>query len=253
MASQPQLLVLVTGANAGIGYYTARHLAAKGYKVLVGSRSLSKANDAVERMKSEDETLPASALEALEIDLTNDATIAAAAAHVAEKHGSIDILINNAGISGDRTGPLRDYFNTVYNTNVVGTAAVTEAFIPLLQQSTAPAPGRRIVNVTSSLGSLAYAAQGRTPVTAYPAYAVSKTALNMLSLCTLHRLKADKIAVVMTTPGYCGTALNRFAGTKDPAEGALNTVYAATLGTYEEMNGKFTEELKDGKLDTVPF
>jgi NAD(P)-dependent dehydrogenase (short-subunit alcohol dehydrogenase family) len=254
MTSPAHLVVLVTGANAGLGYYTARHLAVKGNcTVLVGSRSLAKATDAIAKMKTEEPSIPASALEPLEIDITNDAGIAAAADHVAKTHGRLDVLINNAGISGDATRPLRTNFNAIFDANVVGTAAVTEAFIPLLRKSTAPAPARRIVNVSSSVGSLAYAQVGRTVSPAYTAYSVSKAALNMLSLYTMHRLKEDKIAVVMTTPGYCGTALNKFQGHKDPADGAWNTVHAATMGSYEDMNGKFAEDLTDGKLDIVPF
>jgi len=254
MSSPANLVVLVTGANAGLGYYTARHLAVKGnYTVLVGARSVAKATDAIAKMKTEEPSIPAAALEPLEIDITSDATIAAAAEHVDKAHGRLDILINNAGISGEAQRPLRTNFNDIFNTNVVGTAAVTDAFIPLLRKSTAPAPARRIVNVSSSVGSLAYAQVGRTVSDAYTAYSVSKAALNMLSLYTMHRLKDDKIAVVMTTPGYCGTALNRFMGHKDPADGALNTVHAATMGSYEDMNGKFTEDLNGEKLDIVPF
>jgi NAD(P)-dependent dehydrogenase (short-subunit alcohol dehydrogenase family) len=254
MTSNPNLVVLITGANAGLGYYTARHLAAKGnYTVLVGSRSLSKATDAIAKIKAEEPSVPAGALEPLEIDITNDAVIAAAAEAVAKAHGHLDILINNAGISGDAARPLRTNFNAVFDTNVVGTAAVTEAFIPLLRKSTAPAPARRIVNVSSSVGSLAYAEVGRGVAPTWTAYSVSKAALNMLSLYTMQRLKEDKIAVVMTTPGFCGTAINKFVGHKDPSDGALNTVHAATMGSYEDMNGKFTEDLTNGKLDIVPF
>jgi NAD(P)-dependent dehydrogenase (short-subunit alcohol dehydrogenase family) len=254
MTEQPKLVVLVTGANAGLGYYTARHLAAKGnYTVLVGSRAISKAVAAITQMKTEEPSIPAAALEPLHIDITDDASIAAAAAEVDRAHGALDILINNAGISGDSARPLRQNFNDVFNTNVVGAAAVTEAFIPLLRKSTGPTPARRIVNVSSSVGSLAYATAGRGVQPTWTPYSVSKAALNMLSLYTMHRLKDDKIAVVMTTPGFCGTAINKFAGFKDPADGALNTVAAATMGSYEDMNGKFTEDLKDGKLDVVPF
>jgi len=254
MTNPAHLVVLVTGANAGLGYYTARHLAVKGnYTVLVGSRSLAKATDAIAKLKAEEPSIAASVLEPIEIDITNDASIAAAADRVGDTHGRLDILINNAGISGDAARGMRANFNAIYDTNVVGTAAVTEAFIPLLRKSTAPAPARRIVNVSSSVGSLAYARAGQAVVPQYTPYSVSKAALNMLSLYTMHRLKADKIAVVMTTPGYCGTALNNFNGVKDPADGALNTVHAATLGSYEDMNGKFTENLTNGKLDIVPF
>jgi len=254
MSHQNQLLVLITGANAGIGYYTARHLAARGnFKVLVGSRSLSKAKDAIERMKTEEKSIPASALEPLEIDLTKDATISAAADQVDKTYGALDILINNAGISGNPSAPLRENYQTIFNTNVTGTAVVTEAFIPLLRKSKASAPGRRIVNVSSSLGSLTLAAAGRAINEAYTPYSVSKAALDMLSLYTLNKLKGDKIAVVMTTPGFCGTALNGFRGPKDPALGAMNTVHAATMGTFEDMNGKFTEDLKNGELAAIPF
>jgi NAD(P)-dependent dehydrogenase (short-subunit alcohol dehydrogenase family) len=254
MIHQNQLVTLITGANAGIGYYTARHLAVKGnFKVLVGSRSLSKAQDAIKRMMGEEQSIQSSALEPLEIDLTNDETISAAAEYIDKTYGALDILINNAGISGDPSLPQRENFQAVFNTNVTGTAMVTEAFIPLLRKSKAPAPGRRIVNVSSSLGSLTMTANGRAINPAYTPYSVSKAALDMLSLYTLNKVKDDKITVVLTTPGYCSTNLNRFRGLKDPALGALNTVHAATMGTFNDMNGKFTEELRNGEFDIIPF
>src|SRR4051794_19174913 len=98
MTAQPQLVVLITGANAGLGYYTARHFAARGtFKVLVGSRSLSKAHAAIAQMRVEEPAIAPADLEPLQIDVTDDATIAAAAAHITATHGALDILINNAG------------------------------------------------------------------------------------------------------------------------------------------------------------
>jgi len=238
------LLTLITGANQGLGYYTARHLARSGkHRVLVGSRSIVKATEAIQKMLGEDDTISASLLEPIEIDLNHDESISVAARHVESQYGHLDILINNAAISGEEyiqdTSP-RKRFNAVYDTNVAGTEVTTEAFIPLLKKSTAPAPGRRIVFVSSTLGSLTLATTGLLRPQ-YDAYAISKAALNMLTLYHVGGLRDDRIAVVATTPGYCATNLNNYGGTKAPEDGALEIVAAATEGGFE-MTGKFVQE-----------
>jgi NAD(P)-dependent dehydrogenase (short-subunit alcohol dehydrogenase family) len=241
--SQP-LLTLITGANQGLGYYTARHLARSGkYRVLVGSRSVVKAKEAIEKMVGEDDTISASLLEPIEIDLSHDESISTAARHVESEYGYLDILINNAAISGSeyKEDPTaRNRFNAIYDTNVAGTAVATEAFIPLLKKSTAPAPGRRIVFVSSTLGSLTLATTGLLRPQ-YAGYAISKAALNMLTLYHVGGLRDDKITVVATSPGFCATNLNNYGGTKAPEDGALEIVAAATEGGFE-MTGKFVQE-----------
>jgi NAD(P)-dependent dehydrogenase (short-subunit alcohol dehydrogenase family) len=238
-----QLLTLITGANQGIGYYTARHLARTGkYKVLVASRSLSKASDTIQRILGEDKSISPSVLEAIEINLSYDESISQAAKYIETQYGQLDILINNAAISGSEYSDLeqlRSRYNATYDTNVAGTAVVTEKFLPLLKKSTAPAPGRRIVFVSSELGSLTLAAKGVLNKD-YITYSVSKAALDMLALYYVGSLKADNIAVVVTTPGFCETNLNGYAGTRPADDGALEVVAAATEGGFE-MSGKFVK------------
>jgi len=235
------LITLITGANQGLGYYTARHLARTGkYQVLVGSRLLSKASDAIQKILGEDKSISPSLLEPIEIDLDHDQSISKAARYVETQYGHLDILINNAAISGSEITDFRDRFNAIYNTNVTGTALVTEEFIPLLKKSTAPAPARRIVFVSSELGSLTLAATRGVTNQAYVPYSVSKAALDMLAIYHVAGLKDDKIAVVTTTPGFCETNLNNFTGTRPADDGALEIVAAATEGGFE-MTGKFVK------------
>jgi len=234
--SQP-LLVLVTGANQGIGYYTAQHLASTGrYHVLLGARSLLKAENTAKQL-AKTKSIPPSLLEPIELDLSSDDSIAAAAEQVKSKYGHLDILINNAAISGaqfEGTETLRQKYHQVLDTNVSGTAVVTETFLPLLQASNAPSPGRRIVFVSSELGSMTVAARGLTNLQ-YTEYCCSKAALNMMALNYLKRLKDENITIVVTTPGFCSTQLNNNTGTRLPEDGAMEIVVAATEG----KNGTF--------------
>lgn len=256
MADSSPLLVLITGANAGIGYYTAQHLARAGnFKILIGARTSEKAQGAIDKLVSEDSSLSKSVFEPLVIDLTQNDSIQAAADHVSKSHGHLDILINNAGISGLGESPKldRETWQSIYNTNVIGTALVTDAFLPLLKKSTAAAPGRRIVNVSSELSSLTAASKSISSYHLIP-YSASKSALNMLTVYTMHRVKEDKITVVMTTPGFCATNLNNFRGFKAPDVGARNVFLAATEGDFDSMNGRFTSDpLDGGQLKTVEW
>lgn len=244
--SQP-LLVLVTGANQGIGYYTAQHLASSGkYRVLMGARSLAKAEEAVKKL-SQDKSIPSNLLESIEVNLCSDDSIAAAAKRVKDKHGHLDILINNAAIAGGPnfkgTETEREMFQEIYDTNVAGTAVLTDAFLPLLKASKAPSPARRIVFVSSELSSMTLAATGRTSLD-YRHYSCSKAALNRLALEYTNSLKDDDITVVTTSPGFCSTNLNGYIGTRAPEDGATEIVYAAT----EQENGTF---MKGGNI--VPW
>jgi NAD(P)-dependent dehydrogenase (short-subunit alcohol dehydrogenase family) len=253
MSASP-LLVLITGANAGLGYHTVHHLATMGgFHVLVGARTIAKAEGAIRQILVEVPQADASLLEPLVIDLTSDTKIAAAAVHVANKHGKLDILVNNAAISGADSSldSLRARYNAVFDTNVTGTAVVTDTFISLLQKSTAPT--RRIVMVSSTLGSLNLTHGGQAPKQErYVQYSVSKAALNMLTLYTMDRVNKDGIAVITMSPGYCATNLNNFSGILPPEEGALVIVDSITKGNFENMNGKFIGSRK-GKEESYPW
>jgi len=151
-------LILITGANQGLGYYTAQQLASQGnYHVLLGSRDFSKAEKAIQSLVS-DETVKVSSenLEPIQIDINDDDSIAAAVKTIDDKHHKLDILLNNAAIAlpeqeaykaGGST--LRKFYREHYETNVFGTVATAEAFIPLLRKG-----GKRLAFTSSSVGSL---------------------------------------------------------------------------------------------------
>jgi NAD(P)-dependent dehydrogenase (short-subunit alcohol dehydrogenase family) len=243
------LFVLLTGANAGIGYHVAHQLAKitgdVTYTTIVGARSIEKANATVQQLVKDDSSLSPDKFYALAIDLDSDESIASAAKNVEAKFGYLDILINNAAIVGTQDVSERQQYLDAFNTNVVGTVMVTKAFLPLLKKSKAPAvPGTRIVTVSSSLSSLAMIAKGRPITPQYAAYSTSKTALNSTSLYAWRTLKdaGDKIAVVTICPGFTSTKLNNFIGTKTPEDSAASIVKAATVGSWEEVNGKFLND-----------
>ena len=186
-------LVLITGANQGLGYAAAQNLAStNNYRVLIGSRSLAKAEDAIRQLRAEAANkIDGSTLVPVVLDVANDDSIAAAAKSISDKFGSLDILINNAGIatSPDTNVSLRDDYHAVFGTNVFGVAVIIDCFLPLLRASSYH--DRRIVNVTSGLGQMgvAYSTVSHYSAKAFalPIYRSSKAALNMLTAVTRRR------------------------------------------------------------------
>jgi len=157
-----QTTVLITGANRGLGYYAAQQMAATGkYLVLLGARELSKAEAAIKEIGSDTSVkVDTKNLTPIEIDVTSDASIVAAAKTVEQKYGSLDILLNNAGIAQAQTGKvedgsLRKAYQAQYDTNVFGAAATTEAFLPLLHKG----KKKRLTFTSSGLSSLKWAAE----------------------------------------------------------------------------------------------
>ena len=209
-------IALVTGANKGIGKEIARQLAAEGLTVYVGSRDAGRGERAAGEIGGD--------ARPLQLDVTDAASIAAAAKQV----GALDILVNNAGISLDDKTPDQqgaDEFRQVYETNVFGVVAVTNAFLPALRRSAHP----RIVNISSSTGSIAIAAD--RDVAGFAAYRSSKTALNMLTVLYAKALAADGVKVNALAPGLRKTGLNSRAAESggDPAEAAAGAVRLALL------------------------
>jgi NAD(P)-dependent dehydrogenase (short-subunit alcohol dehydrogenase family) len=228
-------IALVTGANQGIGLQIAKDLVAKGLTVLVGSRNLANGEMAARDIGA--------GAHAIQLDVTGAASIAAAAQRIGAEFGRLDILINNAGISkiGHPQGVVEDIvkngrissaplddIRTIYETNVFGVIAVTQAMLPLLRKSKAA----RIVNVSSGVGSLTrtLGPGGEHLRSIYGMYSASKTALNAVTVGLALDLAAEGIKVNAACPGYTKTALNNFMGTRTVEEGAREPMRLALLG-----------------------
>lgn len=220
--------VLITGANKSIGFETAKQLLQQGYYVYLGSRDKQKGSEAVSQLQAEG----LQQVELLEIDVTNIESVKKARHTLGQKIKSLDVLINNAGISGG--SPLHGYdtdvsvFKQVFDTNFFGVIEVTQAFIDLLKQSSQP----RIVNVTSGLGSLTL--QNDPGWKHYPvkpaSYVASKAALNAYTIVMAYNLRDTAFKINVVDPGYTATAFNNFSGPGTVPDAAARVVKAATLG-----------------------
>jgi NAD(P)-dependent dehydrogenase (short-subunit alcohol dehydrogenase family) len=212
-------IALVTGANKGIGKEIARQLAATGSRVYVGSRDAARGERAVADIGGDARLLV--------LDVTDTASIKEAASQLS----TLDILVNNAGISGEnRTADREDLatFRRIYETNVFGAVAVTNAFLPALRQSAHP----RIVNISSGTGSLAWSTGPQFPhLGSFAAYRSSKAALDALTIFYAQALAGEGIKVNAMAPGLRRTDLNATAAGSDgdPAEAAAGAVRLALL------------------------
>ena len=242
---QDRPVALVTGGNQGIGLQVAKDLVAHGFTVLIGSRQLDRGEAAAKEVGS--------GAIALQLDVTDQVSIAAAAARIRTELGRLDVLINNAAISNTRRQPgesVEEYaklnrpsnvsleeIRAVFETNVFGVIAVTQAMLPLLRE----APAARIVNVSSGAGSLTRNADPAHPGRSLfgPTYAASKTALNAMTLATAIELESTGIKVNAVSPGFIKTNLNNYAGTGTAEEGSREIVRAALLGP-DGPTGAFT-------------
>ena len=233
-------LALVTGANKGIGYQIAAQLAEVGATVLLAARDAGRREIAVATLRA-----TGGDVHPIALDVTDPATVRAAAAHVEEHFGRLDVLVNNAGIAGARaqtpsTADL-DTIRTVFDTNVFGVMTVTNAMLPLLRRSPAP----RIVNVSSGVGSLAAMSDPDSPLARMPpsaAYVPSKTTLNSLTVQYAKELRMDGILINAADPGYCATDLNNNTGYRTAAQGAAIAVRLATLGSDGPTGGFFNDD-----------
>ncbi|MEC3975901.1 SDR family oxidoreductase [Amycolatopsis sp. H20-H5] len=205
---------LITGANKGLGFETARRLVAAGHTVYVGSRNAQRGKEAAEQLGAR----------TVQLDTTDDASVAAAVRAI-EADGGLDVLINNAGIAEWRNEDstvigaadlTAEMMRQTFETNVFGTVRVTHAFLPLLQRSTAPV----VVNVSSGLASLSKVSTPDDHAYAYPgvAYPASKTAVNMLTVQYAKAFPAMRINAV--EPGFTKTDLNGNSGTQTVEQGA---------------------------------
>jgi NAD(P)-dependent dehydrogenase (short-subunit alcohol dehydrogenase family) len=251
---QNKPVALVTGANQGIGLQIAKDLVAHGFTVLVGSRNLERGEAAAREIGPDSH--------ALQLDVTDQASIAAAAERVRHEFGRLDVLINNAAISNTRKQPGQsieeyaqltrpsnvslDEMRAVWETNVFGVLAVYQAMLPLLRE----APAARIVNVSSGVGSLTRNSDPAVPHRSIfgPVYPASKTALNALTLAMAIELESTGIKVNAACPGFTRTNLNDYAGTQTVEEGAREPVRLALLGP-DGPTGTFS----NAKLGTLAW
>jgi len=238
--SDPTKIALVTGATRGIGLETVRQLAAAGVHTLLAGRDRARAVDAA--LKLQAEGLP---VEAIELDVTDAASLSAAADAVAKKHGRLDILVNNAGIMADTMGlkvseQTLDTWRKTFDTNVFGLIATTQAFLPLLQKSDAG----RIVNVSSLLGSLAMHSDPASPIYDFkvPAYNVSKSAVNAWTVQLAYELRDSKVKINTIHPGYVKTEMNGGEGEIDIPIGARTSVRLALIDDAGPNGGYFYQE-----------
>lgn len=210
-------IALVTGANKGIGFELVRQLAEAGVRVVLGARDPRKGDVAARSLKDEGLWV-----ETIMIDLRDPPMLQQAAAEFADRFGRLDILVNNAGIAHHDDGPPEtsspDAVREIFETNVIGTLAVVQAFLPLLRKS----PAARIVNVSSELGSLTLNGDPEWAFAAHKlfGYNASKAAINMLTVQLAAQLEPLGILVNSADPGFTATDLNGHMGLQSVAHGA---------------------------------
>ncbi len=228
-------IALVTGANQGVGFQVTKELVANGVTVLLGSRDRARGEVAAGEIG--EGAIP------IQLDVTDDASIAAAADRIRNEFGRLDLLVNNAGISKtvERALGSPEYEATskastasmaeiraVWDVNVFGTLAVYQAMLPLLRESS----DARIVNVSSGVGSLATNADPNYPYHSIygPIYAASKTAENAMTLAMMVELESTDIKINLVSPAFTATNLNGFAGVETLESGSREVVRVALLG-----------------------
>jgi NAD(P)-dependent dehydrogenase (short-subunit alcohol dehydrogenase family) len=237
-------VALVTGANQGVGFQVAKELVAHGLTVLVGSRNFERGEAAAKEIG------PLAI--ALQLDVTDRSSIAAATERIRKELGRLDVLVQNAAISNTRKGSLSlqeyakitrpsivslDEVRTVWETNVFGVLAVYQAMLPLLRESS----DARIVNVSSGVGSLTANADPafRNHKSFGPVYPASKAALNAMTLAMMVELESTGIKVNLVSPAFTKTNLNGYEGTESVEDGSREVVRVALLGP-DGPTGTFT-------------
>ena len=236
-------VALITGANQGIGLQIAKDLAVEGFTILIGCRSIERGEAAAREVGQR--------AVALQLDVTDQASIKAAATRVREEFGRLDVLVQNAAIAKaddnqdseefalqNRPSVVSlDHMRAVWDTNVFGVLAVYQAMVPILRNT----PGSRIVNVSSGAGSLTAVSDPNSPLRPLfdVSYAASKTTLNALTVAMAIELEADGINVNAVSPGYTRTRLTGFAGSDTVEQGAAEAVRVAVLGS-KGPTGTFT-------------
>ena len=232
-------IALITGANKGIGFETARQLGNEGVTIIAAARNVEKGNYAVEALQKEGIDI-----EFLKLDVDNDADIKAAFDHINSKYGKLDILINNAGIqvesenwgTNNTTEITEAALRQTLDTNFFNVVKLTNALLPLIRKSEAG----RIVNLSSILGSLGLHADPASPIYSSKlfAYDTSKTALNSYTIHLAAALADTKIKVNSAHPGWVKTDMGTDAAPMEIADGAKTSVALALLNA-DGPTGKY--------------
>ncbi|MBP5859466.1 SDR family NAD(P)-dependent oxidoreductase [Streptomyces scabiei] len=226
-------ITFITGANKSLGYETARRLIETGHTVLIGARDPERGRAAADALGAR----------FVRIDVTDDASVAEAAADIEAREGGIDVLVNNAGVFGPHIPADRltaADAAEVFEVNVVGIVRVTHAFLPLLRKSAHPV----IVNVSSGMGSFAATHDaGRVESrNLAPLYTASKAAVTMLT--TQYAKSWPDMRVNAADPGYTATDFNGHSGPQSVTEGTDAIVELATVGadgptgTFRDRHGE---------------
>jgi NAD(P)-dependent dehydrogenase (short-subunit alcohol dehydrogenase family) len=232
-----QTIALVTGANKGIGYEIAAGLGRLGWSVGVGARDQARRDEAVR-------TLVADGLDAfgVPLDVRDEGSVTAAARLVQERAGRLDVLVNNAGVTGglpqNPTAVAPETIRFAVETNVIGVVRVTNAMLPLLRRSASP----RIVMMSSTVGSLTRQSTPGLelgPISA--AYAASKSFLNAVSIQYGKDLADTDIVINSCSPGFVATDLNGFRGVRTVEQGAAIAIKLATQPDGGPRNGFFED------------
>jgi NAD(P)-dependent dehydrogenase (short-subunit alcohol dehydrogenase family) len=242
--------VLITGANKGIGFETARQLAQQGYHVYLGSRNLTSGQRAAAQLQAEGLL----EVEGIALDVTNADSIRAACAEIGRKTEVLDALVNNAAITGGLPQTATEanvtVFQEVFATNVFGVVQVTQAFMDLLRRSPQP----RIVNVGSSGASLTL---NSDPTWKYyhhkgAVYPASKAALHMYTIVLAYELRDTPFKVNAVDPGFTATDLNNHRGTGTVEDAAARLVKYVLVGE-DGPTGKFISEENDPVTGNIPW
>lgn len=227
-------VALISGANRGIGLEAARQLARKGVHVVIGSRDLEKGQAAAQSITDE-----GYGAETVQLDVTDGHSIATAVEEIVRRHGRIDILVNNAAILIDGPGGFRSSLfelraetaRQTWETNVLGPLRLTQAVVPIMQRN----GYGRIVNLSSGAGQLSDMRSG------FPAYRLSKTALNALTRITASELASTNIKVNAVCPGWVRTDMGGAEAERPVEVGAETPVWLATLPENGPTGGFFRD------------
>ncbi|MEU6131754.1 SDR family oxidoreductase [Saccharopolyspora sp. NPDC047091] len=246
-------IALITGANKGIGRQIAHRLARAGMTVFLGARDAERGERAAAELRED-----GSDVRFVQLDVTDQAQVNAAAEHVGEAAGRLDVLVNNAGVVSEWgvpvTGITAEQMRRTFEVNVFGVVAVTQACLPLLSRSAAG----RVVNLSSPLGSLALLSDSQNPISTRGllTYSSSKAALNAITLVYANALRDSGIRVNSVNPGLVATDLNAPSpfsrGVLTPEQGAEVPVRLA-LSRDSGPTGEFRGDMSGSADEHIPW